>query len=127
VIIKEWRCLDCDAFFESAASEPECPHCSATEPERAFLTPPGFKSPSTTAKDQMVRGLAADYGLSDVNNRYGQAVKQAPSGPAAPQFKGADQINSIPIPAHERDALTPVLPSIQRMGGPRSWQRKQGS
>jgi len=30
-------------------------------------------------------------------------------------------------PAHERDALPPVLPSIQRMGGPRSWQRKQGS
>jgi hypothetical protein len=126
VIIKEYRCLDCGTAFETADKEPECPVCSSADSERAFFTPPSIRSPSTTVKDEMVKGLAADFGLSDLNNRHGQAVKQAPSGAAAPQFRGPEVVQNLNIPTNARDQLSPVLPQLQAMGGPRNWSRKQG-
>jgi hypothetical protein len=122
VIIKEYRCRDCNTFFESADKEPFCPHCTADEPERAFLTPPGFKSPKTAVADREIRNLASDFGLSDVSNRYGEAVKRAP-GPEQATFAGPQAINNFKIPQNARDGLSPVLPTLQAMGGPRNWTR----
>lgn len=122
-IIKEYRCLDCGDAFETADPDPCCPACSG-EGERAFFTPPGIRSPSTKVKDQMVRGLAADYGLSDVNNRYGEAVaKRSIPKEAQPQFMGAEAVNRMGIPANARDQLSSVLPSLQAMGGPTQWHK----
>lgn len=74
-VIREYRCNDCGALFESMSQDPECPTCSGAEPERVFLTPPGIKSPQTAFKDETVKGLAADFGLSNMSNRDGQPVK----------------------------------------------------
>ena len=126
MIVKEFKCLDCGQFFETSSREPECPVCASADSERAFLTPPSIRSPSTTVKDEMVKGLASDFGLSDLNNKHGQAVRQAPSGAQAPQFRGPEVVQNLNIPTNARDQLTPVLPQLQAMGGPRNWSRKQG-
>ena len=121
--------MDCDAYFESAAADPECPNCAGIEPERAFLTPPAIRSGATSVKDEMVKGLAADFGLSNLNsNKHGEAVARRPSPPpeAAPQFMGPEAVRRMKIPENARDGFSSVLPAIQQMGGPTTWMRKQG-
>lgn len=127
-IIKEYRCLDCETAFETADPDPSCPVCSG-EGERAFFTPPSIRSGSTSVKDEMVKGLAADYGLSNLNsNKHGEAVARRPSPPAeaAPQFMGPEAVRRMKIPENARDGFSSVLPAIQQMGGPTTWTRKQG-
>jgi hypothetical protein len=125
MILKEWKCLDCETFFESSDTDPVCPHCTADEPERAFLTPPGIKSQGTSFKDETVKQLAADYGLSDMSNKDGAPVRKAPSGPAAPQFAAP---NPQIAQAHAKlggnaDGFSSVLPALQGAGGPRNWAK----
>lgn len=56
-------------------TKPECPSgCDVVE--RIFKTPVGFASDRTRNIDSTMRGLAASYGLTDVNNRGGQAAKR---------------------------------------------------
>ena len=122
MIIREFRCRDCDTFFESASREPECPNCTKPEPERVFLTPPAIRSPQTSFNDRTVRQLAADYGLSDVSNRHGEPVRQQSTQNQA-HFKGPEAVNSIKFHGDARDNFSNVLPVIQNLGGPRNWQR----
>lgn len=125
MIIKEYRCLDCGTQFESSDSEPSCPSCSAEEPERAFFTAPAFKSPQTTFKDDTVKQLAADYGLSNISNKHGQPVRQAPQGAAAPSFatgtpQGAQILQRL---GGNADGFSSVLPTLQRAGRPHQWAK----
>ena len=94
MIIREFRCGDCGALFESSEKpeDVECPQCTAQEPERVFLTPPAVRSPDTSRKDTIVRELAADFGLSNVSNRHGEAVKRANPQNAAQFADGASPV-----------------------------------
>ena len=103
-----------------------CPTCTADEPERVFLTPPAIRSPQTNFKDATVKQLAADYGLSDVSNRNGEAVKKVPSETPA-QFASAANspvMNKLASMGGGADGFSGVLPTLQRAGGPRNWARK---
>ena len=88
MIIREFRCGDCSNTFES--SDPVevvvCPVCTAQEAERIFLTAPSIRDAKTSGTDATLRTLAADYGLSNMTNAGGAAVKQAPTGEQAPQW-----------------------------------------
>jgi len=77
----------------------------------------------------MVKGLAADFGLTNLNsNKHGEAVAKRPSPPAeqAAQFAGPEAVHRMNIPANARDGFSSVLPTIKQMGGPTTWTRKQG-
>jgi putative FmdB family regulatory protein len=127
IIIREFRCGDCGETFESTDPVEEvcCPTCSAQEAERVFLTPPSIKSPATTFKDNTVKQLAADYGLSNMSNAGGAPVRQAPSGPAAPQFAAPNpQISqALAKLGGNADGFSSVLPALQSAGGPRNWAK----
>ena len=124
-IIKEWKCLDCESFFESSDADPVCPHCTAAEPERAFLTPPSVQSPNTGRADKILGELAQDYGLSNMTNRGGAAVRQAPSGAEAPQFAAPNpQISqALAKLGNNADGFSSVMPALRSAGGPRTWAK----
>lgn len=92
MIIREYRCNDCSTCFESSDDDPVCPQCSSDEQERVFLTAPAIRDGNTTRKDTILKELASDYGLSDMSNKHGQPVKQAPSGANAPAFGNNPQM-----------------------------------
>lgn len=127
MIIREFRCQDCNSTFESSdpVEEVACPQCSAPEAERVFLTAPSFKSSKTSVADQTLKSLAADYGMSDMTNRHGQAVKQAPSGAEAPQFAApSPQMTQVLSRlGGNSDGFSSVLPTLRATGGPRSWSK----
>ena len=132
IVIREFRCGDCASTFESSdpIEEVICPHCAAEESaERVFLTPPGIKSPQTSFKDSTVKQLASDYGLTDLSNKDGKPVRQAPSGPQSPTFTNHNpQVGQVLArlgPQHA-DSFSPVLPVLRAAGGPRTWAKSRG-
>ena len=123
-VIKEYECKDCGTRFETTEPDPACPTCTG-EAERAFFTPPAIRHGSTTRTDRDLSALAATHGFSDMSNRDG-AVRRAPTdGATAPQFAGPEMVNNLKIPANARDGFSPVMGSIQKMGGPRTWHRER--
>lgn len=90
-----------------------------------FLTPPSIKSPDTSRKDTIVKELAADYGLSNVSNRHGEAVKKAPSGPAAPSFTNHNpQVSAVLQKlGNNADGFSGVLPTLRQAGRPHQWAK----
>lgn len=74
MVKKEWMCAAHGAF-ESAEESPECPRGCDTV-SRAFLTPPGFRSARTSNIDATLETAAKRHGLTDMQNRHGQAVKR---------------------------------------------------
>jgi hypothetical protein len=117
-IIREWRCGDCQTVFESMDTEPVCPTCTAEEPERVFITPPAIRSPQTTSKDKIVKSLATDYGLADMSNKHGEAVKKSSDGPGAAAFAGPQMLSKLNIPANARDNVSALLPSFSSSRNP---------
>jgi len=72
-VLKEFKCL-AHGFFDGF--EPKCPHgCSGDELiMRVFLTPVGVKSDATKHNDSTLKGLASDFGMTDVKSvREGEA------------------------------------------------------
>lgn len=125
-IIKEFKCLDCGTFFESMDADPVCPNCTATEPERAFLTPPGIKDAKTAIADREQRNLAETYGFSDMSNKEGRAVRSAPAPEQAPQFASTSDPRMSQVLSKlgaNSDSMSAVLPALRKMGGPRTWTR----
>lgn len=120
MIIKEYRCLDCGSQFETADSDPACPSCSSDNGERAFYTAPGIKSPKTAVADATVKQLAADYGLSDMSNKDGGAVKRATANGAG-QFIAPSNLNKFK-PFGATDNVTPLKGMFR---GPRDWPRRK--
>lgn len=127
MIIREFRCNDCSTTFESSApiEEVACPQCTAQEAERVFLTPPSIKSPKTAVADRTLKELAADYGMSDMSNKHGQAVRQAPSGAEAPKFteNNPQMAAALARLGGNADGFSSVLPTLRATGGPRSWAK----
>ena len=124
-VIREYRCNDCGQLFESMSQDPECPTCSAEEPERVFLTPPGIKSPQTARSDAIVRDLAAAHGMSDMSNAGGAAVRRAPSQNPA-QFTQPSDSQAMAVLGklgNAGDGLSSVLPSLRAAGTPRQWSK----
>ncbi len=126
-IIKEFKCLDCQAFFESMDADPTCPHCtSESEPERAFLTAPGIKEPKSNIIDRETRNLADTYGMSDMSNNGGRPVRSVPTPEQAPQFgsagdpKVAQMLGKL---GNNADSMSAILPALRQMGGPRAWTK----
>lgn len=129
MIIKEFRCLDCQTLFESSDADPVCPECTKDEPERVFLTAPSIRSPDTSRKDTIVKELASDYGLSNLSNKEGSAAKRPAiqQGAAAPQFASAGHpvMGTLAKLGSGADNFSGVLPSLQRAGNPRNWNKRQ--
>ena len=127
MIIREFRCGDCQSTFESSdpVEEVVCPVCTAQEAERVFLTAPSIKSPQTAGKDRDLKQLASDFGITDMSNRDGAAVKRAPAGDAAPQFAAPNpQITQVLSKlGGAGDGFSSVLPSLQRAGRPHQWNK----
>lgn len=127
MIIREFRCGDCSNTFESSdpLEEVVCPVCTAQEAERVFLTPPGIKSPQTSGKDRDLQQLASDFGMTNMSNRDGQPVRQAPTGPAAPQFAAQNPQNMQILHrlGGAGDGFSSVLPALQRAGRPHQWRK----
>lgn len=73
-VVKEFRCW-AHGDFESSAETPLCPHGCDTV-ERVFLTPVAFRSNRTANIDRTVQSLAASHGMTDINNRGGQAARR---------------------------------------------------
>lgn len=125
MIIREWKCGDCSATFESS-EDPDnvvCPHCTAVEPERVFLTAPAIRDGNTTRKDTILKELASDYGLSDMSNKHGQPVKQAPGGPAAPSFGPNTQVmQKLHALGNAGDNFSGVGSALAGKG-PRTWNK----
>jgi len=82
MIIKEWKCAEHGSF---EGSFPICPAmgCESTEVAREFKTAPGLTSDTTKFTDKGFDSLASSYGLSDMSNKDGKAVKGGQVNPSA--------------------------------------------
>jgi hypothetical protein len=127
IIVREWQCADCGTRGETMGplEEVVCPTCNAQEVERAFFTAPGLKSPKTTTADNALKGLAADYGLTDISNKDGGPVKRPPTGEHAPQFTAGNPqvMAAIQKLGSNADGFSSVLPALQRTGRPHQWNK----
>lgn len=126
MILKEYKCLDCEFYFESADAEPVCPSCTATEPERAFLTAPSIKDAKTAIADREQRALAETYSLSDMSNKEGRPVRSVTPPEQAPQFGSTGDPRMMQVLGklgNNSDSMSAVLPTLRKMGGPRTWTR----
>lgn len=127
IVIREWRCADCGTTGETSGplEEVVCSTCNAQEAERVFLTPPGIKSPKTSTADRELKSLAQDFGMSNMSNRDGAAVKAAPQGPQAPRFEAGNPqvMQAIQRLGSSADGFSSVLPALQRAGRPTQWRK----
>lgn len=118
IVIREFLCRDCGNTFESSDNPEDiaCPVCSAEEPERVFLTAPAIRSGDTSRKDQIVKELAADYGLSNVSNKEGKAVRET----SASQFTPANpQVTQMLAKlGNNADNASGILPILKRSSNP---------
>lgn len=92
-VLNDYKCQK-HGFFE--AMEPLCPH-GCTDVKVVFLKAPGIKSERTKKADRTLRGLARDFGMSNIKStREGEAqsgyltrnnapAPQAPPPPQQPQ------------------------------------------
>ena len=122
-IIREFRCRDCGTTFESFDEDPECPSCTAPESERVFLTAPSIRSDKTTRADKITKELAQDFGISDMSNRYGGAVKGNPE--TGKNFGNQQIMQTLAGLGDKGDNFSAVAPAIKQAGNPRTWNKTQ--
>lgn len=129
MIIREFKCNDCETLFESSDADPVCPTCTAEEPERVFLTPPAIRSGDTGRKDKIVKELAADYGMTNLTNKDGQPVKRpsVTEGPTAPQFAPTTNpiMGQLARLGGGSDNFSGLLPAIRDAGRPHQWAKRK--
>ena len=129
MVIREFHCSDCGAYFESSdpVEEVQCPRCSAPEAERVVLTAPAIKSPQTARKDEIQKDLAQAHGLSNMSNRDGQAIRRGPTAPEAqPQYTApAQAMQVLSKLGSNSDAFSPVAPLLRAAGRPHQWARQR--
>lgn len=104
--------------------EVACPHCTSEEAEREFRTAPGYRSPATAFNDKTVRSLAADFNLSDVSNKDGQAVKRPASNTPGQFTQDASVMGKLARLGAAGDNASGVLPMLKAAGNPRNWNRQ---
>ena len=98
-VLKDYKCL-AHGFFE--AWEPRCPKgCDGEAIMVAFLQPVGTRSSSTVHADATMRGLAQDYGMTDIKSvREGEAQtmhRPPPQNPYAVQWGSPEQIGGYDL------------------------------
>lgn len=126
-VLKDYKCL-AHGYFE--AWEPRCPKgCDGEAIMVAFLQPVGLRSDTTKHSDSTMRGLAQDFGMSDIKSvREGEAqparFQQQPQNPYAVQWgdpKGISSYDTRPIAdesvnglqlAQSTGRIRPLAPSI---------------
>lgn len=64
-VLKDFKCLE-HGFFES--NEPICPEGCTDGISVVFLQAPLFKSEKSKAADDHIKGLASDFGMSDIKS-----------------------------------------------------------
>lgn len=86
-VYRNYRCDSCglempDVFQARDEGPPPCPNCDV-DMEKGVNTPK-IHHAATTRKDEIQRGFAEDYGLSDMNTagREGEAAAKAPPPPS---------------------------------------------
>lgn len=84
-VLNDYECLahgDLGEMFE-----PNCPHgCSKSFVRVVFKKPPGIKHNSTKVADAALRGLAADFGMTDLrNDKEGGSIMDQLRRPQVPQ------------------------------------------
>jgi hypothetical protein len=75
-LLREWRCA---AHGEFSNKSGKCPHgCSKRFVVQEIRTAPGFHSAGSKRVDSELKGLAADYGMSNIKTgNEGESVMQA--------------------------------------------------
>lgn len=96
MILNDYKC-EMHGFFES--DKPICPHGCDTV-QKVFLQPVGMIGDTTKFNDTTLRGLAADYGMTDIKSvREGEAQppRLAPpqNNPFAVQWGNPSQISNF--------------------------------
>lgn len=94
-VIKEWECK-AHGYFDG--TDPACPHgCPEQFVQRVFLTPPAIGSARTQVVDSTLRGLAKDFGMTDIRNgSEGESVaSQTPASSAG--FKIPERAGFVPV------------------------------
>ncbi len=82
--IKEFLC-PAHGRFDSATAK--CPHGCDLVVDRVFHTAPALKSAKTKATDTLLRGIAADYGFTDMSNRNGSVMASQRKQNSAQDFR----------------------------------------
>jgi len=96
MVLNDYKC-EVHGFFES--DMPICPHGCDTV-QKVFLQPIGMIGDKTKFNDNTLRGLAADYGMSDIKSvKEGEAQppRYAPpqNNPFAVQWGNPSQISNF--------------------------------
>ena len=74
MILRDFNCI-VHGVFESGEEAPKCPFgCSNSFVEKVFLQPPMVGN-GTKMVDNVVKDLANDFGLTNLDNRGGDSVK----------------------------------------------------
>jgi len=126
-VLHDFKCM-AHGYFE--AWEPRCPKgCDGEAIVKVFLQAVGTRSDRTKNADSTMRGLAEDYGMSDIKSvREGEAqparYPQQPQNPYAVQWgspSSIGQYNTSPIAdesvnglqlAQATGRIKPLAPSI---------------
>lgn len=107
MVLHDFKCM-AHGYFE--AWEPRCPKgCDGEAVVKVFLQPVGTRSDSTKHADSTLRGLAQDYGMTDIKStREGEAQPMRQKNPYAVQWGDPKQIagyNTAPIAGESVNGL----------------------
>lgn len=114
-VIKEWRCSG-HGIFEGP--EPDCgAGCPPAFIRQEFRTPISIKSGGTKYVDQQLRGLAQDFGLSNIHNdKDGTSVMQSIRKGEDFQPKFVDIPHPEPGWSQRKETATKFAPAPLLMG-----------
>jgi hypothetical protein len=93
LVIKEYRCSDCNRIFDSGI--PSCIHCGSTSVQRIYVTPFGFKSDKTKFSDDNLEHLASSYKLGDFSNNENTKHTPEPISHWAPVKNAIDSTPGV--------------------------------
>jgi hypothetical protein len=84
-VLNDYQCLAHGELGEMF--EPKCPHgCAKSFVRVIFKKPPAIKHNGTKVADAALRGLAADFGMTDIkNDKYGGSVMDQLRNPQSEQ------------------------------------------
>jgi hypothetical protein len=94
MVLHDWECAKHGVF---EGSHPICPAlgCSSEKVSKIFLQAPGFKSEKTKFADASLKDIAQRYGMTNMSNKDGKAVKEGNPGAAIwgkEGYKGFDRM-----------------------------------
>lgn len=116
-----YNCLNpaCGHSFDALSNQPECPKCRSIKlqerdygnmpPTSMRADPTAHTSTSVLRRtDATLRNLATDYGLTDINNKNGQAAKGHHPRPEAGARGKYGNMNVLGVDVPINDTITTV-------------------